>query len=371
MVGQAGGSGEIKIAIFSGGAGSRLWPVSRRDTPKQFQPLTGPESLFQHMIGLLERGFGIDNLFVFTGRSYIEAIQAQVPQLPAGNIVAEPEMRDTLAAVGYAAAVIEHRFPGTVLATLWGGDHIIRHEETFHRSLQAARALAAARGVGVMLDVRPTFPSTQLGYVEIGAAVADQDGFTAHEFQRFAEKPDLEHARAYLADDAHLWNTGYFVWSSATILDLYRRYAPETYETLRRIMAAMGTPDEERVTAHEYARIPKMSVDYAVFSHIAPGELLVIPADLGWADVGAWDVLRDELAAARGENVVLAENAMTVDTRDTLIYSRGDRLIVTLGLDGMVVVDTPDALLVAPADRAQDVKRIVERLKDEGKTHYL
>jgi mannose-1-phosphate guanylyltransferase len=364
-------SSDFKIAIFSGGAGSRLWPVSRQDRPKQFQPLTGPESLFQHMVGLLERGFGIENLFVITGRSYVEAIRAQTPSLPPANIVAEPEMRDTLAAVGYAAAVIEHRFPGTRLATLWGADHIIRNEDVFQRALRAARALAIERDTIVKVDVRPTFPSTQLGYVEIADVVAREGGFDAHEFVRFSEKPDLHTARRYLEDGRHLWNTGYFVWSSATILDLYRTHAPEAYAALERIMAAMDTPDEERVTAEQYATIPKMSVDYGVFSRIGRGEMLSIPADLGWADVGAWDVLYDELAEDEDANVVLTSEHVGIETHNSLIYSTTGKLIATIGLDGVVIVDTPDALLVAPADRAQDVKKIVERLKDEGKTEYL
>lgn len=365
--------GDIKIAIFSGGAGSRLWPVSRRARPKQFQPLTGPESLFQHMIGLLERSFGIENLFVFTGRDYVAAVREQTPRLPSENVVAEPEMRDTLAAVGYAAAVIERRFPGAPLATLWGGDHIIRHEDTFGKALAAAQRLSAARDIPVMVDVRPTSPSTQLGYVEIGERAAAGDeagGFEAFEFLRFNEKPDAHTARDYLQDGRHLWNTGYFVWNGGKLLDLYRRYAPEAYGALERIMAAMGAPDEERVTAEEYATIPKTSVDYGVFSHIGPGKMLAIPADLGWADVGTWDVLRDELSAGDGANVALTEH-LGIDTRNTVVYSSTGKLIATVGLDGLVIVDTPDALLVVPADRAQDVKKIVEQLKANGQTKYL
>jgi len=373
-VGYADNVGKVKVAIFSGGVGSRLWPVSRRDRPKQFQLLTGgPHSLFQHMLGLLEKQFGIENIFVFTGSDHVDAIRGQMPDLPHENIVAEPEMRDTLAAVGYAAAVIEHRFPGAALATLWGGDHIIRHEETFLRALDAACTLSAEQHHPVMLDVRPTFASTQLGYVEIGEQKASLDGFTAYEFLRFTEKPDEEHAQEYVTGGRHLWNTGYFVWSSATILDLYQRHAPETHAALMRIMAAMDTPQEESVTRAEYLSIPKTSVDYAVFSRIAPGEMFAIPADLGWADVGTWDVLRDELATAKGENVILAAEHLGIDTSNTVVFQdqASPRLIVTLGVDDLIVVDTADALLIAPASRAQDVKKIVERLAAEGKTDYL
>src|SRR2546423_2378417 len=147
-MGQAGT--DFKVAIFSGGAGTRRWPVSRRARPKQFQPLTGPESLFQHIVGLLDRAFGIENLFVITGRDYVDPIREQAPALPPQNIVAEPEMRDTLAAVGDAAAVIEHRFPGTPLATLWGADGIVRNEEAFLGAMQAACQLARARATLAM-----------------------------------------------------------------------------------------------------------------------------------------------------------------------------------------------------------------------------
>jgi mannose-1-phosphate guanylyltransferase len=361
---------DIKIAIFSGGAGSRLWPVSRLELPKQFQPLTGSESLFQQIVRILERGFGLQNLFVVTGRHYVEAIRQQVPDLSPDNIIAEPEMRDTLAAVGYAAAVIEHRFPGARLATLWGADHIIRDEETFIRAMKAAQQLAAERDTIVKVDVWPAAPSTQLGYVQIGHRVAEIDGFDAYEFVRFTEKPDLRTARQYVERRQHLWNTGYFVWSSARVLDLYRTYAPGAYASLERIMSALDTSDEERVTEEQYATIPRTSVDYGVFSHIERGEMLAIPADLGWADVGAWDVLYEELREGRGDNVVLAEH-IGLDTRGSLIYSAGSRLIATIGLDSLIIVDTPDAILVAPIDRAQDVKKVVEHLKSEGKNKYL
>src|SRR5262249_53491627 len=311
-----------------------------------------------------------ENLFVVTGRNYVEAIRQQVPDVSPDNIIAEPEMRDTLAAVGYAAAVIEHRFPGTRLATLWGADHIIREEETFIGAMKAAEHLAAERDTIVKVDVWPTSPRTQLGYVQIGKHVTDIDGFEAYDFVRFTEKPDLRTARHYLERRRHLWNTGYFVWSSARVLDLYRRYAPDAYAPLERIMSALGTPDEERVIEQQYATIPRTSVDYGVFSHIEQGQMLAIPADLGWADVGAWDVLYEELCESRGDNVELAEH-IGINTRGSLIYSAGSRLIATIGLDGLIIVDTPDAILVAPIDRAQDVKKIVEHLKSEGKSEYL
>lgn len=361
----------IKVAIFSGGAGSRLWPVSRRARPKQFQPLVGPESLFRQMILLLGETFGMENLFVFTGKDYIESVHEHAPELPPENVVAEPEMRDTLAAVGYAAAVIEHRFPGTRLATLWGGDHIIRNTGAFQQALRAACTLLDETSVNAMVDVRPTFPSTQLGYVQIGAEVGHVDGLSAYSFERFVEKPVILEAEEYVAGGHHLWNTGYFIWQSGALLDLYRRHAPETHEALERMMRAMGTEREASVTASAYASIPKMSVDYGVFSHIEPGEMIAIAADLGWADVGAWDVLRDELSDVEGQNVVLAARHLALDTHNSLIYGPSERLIVTVGLDNIVVVDTPDALLVMRADRAQDVKQIVEQLRETGQTSYL
>ncbi len=356
---------DLKLLLFCGGSGTRLWPMSRRSRPKQFQPLLGEDSLFQLMVRRLADGFGIESVFVSTGEQYGSLVLEQAPDLPRENIIAEPEMRDTLAAVGYAVTVLDHRFPGTPVATLWGADHVIRQESVFIEGLRAAAKLAVGRGWVVKLDVPPTYPNTGLGYIEIGDRLDRVDGFNVYGFVRQIEKPDLETAEQFVGSGRFLWNTGYIVWTTAKILELYERHAPETSERLHVIGRSLGRPGADEVIRREFPRIERLSVDYGLFQKMGGAEFAVMPLELGWSDIGAWDVLRDELTASSGENAVRG-NHVEIDTHNTLIYGRPDKTIVTIGLNDFIVVDTDDALLICPAGRAQEVKAVVDRLKSEG-----
>jgi mannose-1-phosphate guanylyltransferase len=338
--------------------------MSRLGRPKQFQPLVGADSLFQLMVRRLAHGFDIQNVFVSTGEQYRDLILEQVPDLPPENIIAEPEMRDTLAAVGYAVTVLDHRFPGTTVATLWGADHVIRNDAIFLRALQEAASLTRDRGWVVKIDVPPTFPSTALGYIEIGERIDTVDGFDVHAFVRQIEKPDEEAAEGFLASRNFLWNTGYIVWTTSKILELYAHHVPEVSGHLVTIGEALGTPQADEVIRHEFPRMERLSIDYGLFQKMGGDEFAVIPVQLGWSDIGAWNVLRDELRTSPAENVVRGE-IIALDTHNSLIYGQQGKPIVTIGLEDMIVVDTPDALYIAPAERSQDIKRIVERLKSE------
>ena len=353
----------MQAILFSGGAGSRLWPLSRRSRPKQFQPLVGPDSLFQLMVGRLRGSIGLEHIFISTGEMYRQVVLEQVPELPPENVIAEPEMRDTLAAVGYAVALLDHRSPGATIATLWGADHIIRRDDEFAACLEAAFRLAREHNWVVKIDVRPTSPSSALGYIEYGAPRAEADGRTVYQFVRQIEKPPTEVAEEFIARGNYLWNTGYMVWTAEKILSLYREHAPETYELLQGIVAATERGDEEEVR-RLYHAIPKMSIDKGIFEKMSGDDMVVMPADLGWGDIGAWDVLRDELAGAETGNAVHGRH-IALDTSNTLVYGPPDKPIVTIGVHDLIVVDTGDALLICPADRSQDVKKIVQQLEQE------
>ena len=362
---MAEGVSELKLLLFCGGSGTRLWPMSRVSRPKQFQPLMGSDSLFQLMVRRLADGFGIENIFISTGAQYADLVLKQAPDLPPGNIIAEPEMRDTMAAVGYAVTILHHRFPGAPVATLWGADHVIRNDQLFVRALTAGALLTAQRGWVVKIDVPPTFASTALGYIEIGDRMETEDGFDVYAFIRQIEKPDEDTAQEFLASRRFLWNTGYIVWTTSKILELYRTHAPDVASHLDAIAGALGTPDEQRVIEQEFPKIERLSVDYGLFQKMGGGEFGVMPVNLGWSDIGAWDVLRDELRSEPLGNVTSGQ-VIAIDTHDSLIYGPAGKTIVTIGLQDMVVVDTPDALLVAPSDRSQDVKRVVDRLRLEN-----
>lgn len=355
---------QLQVILFSGGSGSRLWPLSRRARPKQFQPLIGTDSLFQLMVRRLRRTIGIENIHISTGVSYRDVVLEQVPELPPENVIAEPEMRDTLAAVGFAVALLNRRSPGATIATLWGADHVIRRDEEFTRCLQDAYALARERDWVVKIDVRPTTPSDALGYIEYGAQRTLVNGRPVYRFVRQIEKPPVDQARQFIEAGTYLWNTGYIVWTAEKILSLYEQHAPEAFHALQDIVAAVERHESEERIAELYRAIPKMSVDKGVFEKMSGEDMVVMPADLGWGDVGAWNVLRDELREVAAGNAVHGVH-LGVDTRDTLIYGPPDKLVVTVGVHDLIVVDTGDALLICPADRSQEVKQIVQQLEND------
>jgi mannose-1-phosphate guanylyltransferase len=355
----------VQAILFSGGAGSRLWPLSRRLRPKQFQPLLGSDSLFQLMVRRLAGCLGIENVFISTGAIYRDVVLEQVPELPPANVIAEPEMRDTLAAVGYAVAVLNHRFPGSTIATMWCADHLIRRDAEFQHALRAALTLAGDRNWVVKIDVHPTAPSTGLGYIEFGEWVASADGRPVYRFVRQIEKPPIDQARRFLAAGNFLWNTGYMVWTAEKILSLYEQHAPEAYQSLQGIVASLDQPDSWWRIADLYHSIPKLSIDKGIFEKMSGDDLVVMPADLGWGDIGAWDVLRDELRDSHTGNAAHGRH-LPIETRNTLVYAPPGKTVVTLGVDNLIVVDTGDALLICPADRAQDVKQVVQHLEQES-----
>lgn len=361
----------MKIVIFSGGSGTRMWPLSRREMPKQFQNLVGNTSMFQQMVEMVLSGFKASDVFVLTGKNYIDLVKKQVPKIPSENIIGEPEMRDTLAAVSFAAAYLEKKFPGETMAALWGADHIVREKETFVKALRAAEKLANQEDVIAKVDVHPTFPSVHLGYLEIGNKIRALDGFDVYEFKRHVEKPDYATAEKFLEKGNYLWNTGYFVWKLSKFMSLLEKHNKETYNALKKIQEAVGSAKERRVVEQEYQKIPKMMIDHALFEKLEKGDQLEIPAVLGWTDVGAWNVLKDELAEASQQNVVKGEH-VDIDSVDCLIFQTHEgKVVATVGLESMIIVDTPDALLICPKARSQDVKKIVQKLKETKKEKYL
>jgi mannose-1-phosphate guanylyltransferase len=261
-------------------------------------------------------------------------------------------------------ALLNHRSPGATIATLWGADHVIRRDDVFLACLQDAYTLAKERNWVVKIDVRPTAPSDALGYIEYGEQRATVRDRPVYSFVRQVEKPSTDEAQRLLEAGNYLWNTGYIVWTAEKILSLYEQHAPEAYRVLREIVAAIDRNEGADRIAELYHAIPKTSIDKGVFVKMSGEDMVVMPADLGWGDIGAWDVLRDELLDATTGNAVHGTH-VAIDTRDTLIYAPPDKLVVTVGVHDLIVVDTGDALLVCPADRSQEVKQIVQQLEQE------
>lgn len=325
--------------------------------------------MFQKTVKRIKRGFPVEDIFVITGQDYVKIIREQAPEIPVKNIIVEPVMRDTLAAVGYAITYLNKKYPGTIMAAIWGADHLVRNEDVFVKVLKTANKVCEENNCIVRIGVSPVFPSTQLGYVMVGKSLGEKNGFQVFEFKKAVEKPDLKTAKRFLESFSYLWNTGYFVWPVDFALQLYKKYAPDTYQILEKIDKSLGTSQEKKVLAAEYPNMEKNSVDYGIFEKINPEEELVIPADLGWADIGAWNVLKEQLSG-EGENVESGLH-VGIDSKNNLIYGPSTKLITTIGIKDMVVVDTGDALLICPQDRAADVKTMVKKIEEKGLVKYL
>lgn len=361
---------ELKIALFCGGSGTRMWPMSRKNLPKQFQPLIENTSTFEMMIKRLTKKYPSHYIHPVTIRDNVQWIVKLAPEIPLENIIIEPEMRDTAAAVGLAAAVLDKKFNNPNVLGLWS-DHVVRNEEEFIKAIELANLTAGEIDKFVEIGVRPTFPSVALGYLKIGKMIKKANGMGIFEFVEQIEKPDYTTAKKFTESWEYLWHIGYSVWPAAKMLKYYEKYFKEGYEPLKKIQKAWGTPDQEKVLKKEYEKIPKSSVDYAVNSHLTAADQVVISADLGWRDVGTWNELKDEMASGPSDNIIQGD-VIGLDLKDCLVYStKKEKLIASIGLDGLIVVDTEDALLICPKDRTHDVKKIIEQLKEKNKEEFL
>jgi len=358
-----------KVAIFCGGKGTRLWPLSRSSRPKQFQSLISGQSTFAMMVKRLEKIFSPTDIFPIASREMIRWIVDQAPRVPLENVIVEPEQRDTLAAVGYAAVFLDKKFSNPTVISLWS-DHLIKNDQAFLKAIKRAVQIVADDNKIVEIDVKPSYPATHLGYIELGRRLKETNGLPIFEFGRQVEKPPLVLARKFLKSGKFLWHVGYSCWQTKTMLAHYQKFAHEAYQKLIEIQKALGKVPED-VIKSLYQQIPKNSIDFAVLEKLTGEDQVVIAADLGWSDIGAWDVLKDELVGKNNKNLVQGET-ISIDTTNSLIFEdKSEKVVATIGLDGMIVVDTPDALLVCRKDQSQKVKKIVEKLKKSRQTSLL
>jgi len=352
--------------IMAGGSGTRLWPRSRKKRPKQFHSLTSEQSLLQETVARLEPTIAPENVYIIANKTHVKPIQEQLGQVPEANIIGEPVARNTAPAIGIMAVILEQKDPNAVMIVLPAA-HYIERADDFRQLLELAEDTVREDDFLLTLGIKPTYPETGFGYIELANEYKEVGEEKIFWVKSFKEKPDLETAQKYVASWRYVWNSGMFVWKASSILDRFKKFAPEIYEGLERFRDALGTPREQEELAKVYKSFPNISVDYAILEKSE--RVLVIPADIGWSDIGSWKAVYDLLSFDGQINVVSGRH-VGLDTYNCLIHG-GNRLIATVGLDNMIIVDTDDVVLIMPKGRSQDVKKILDKLQKQGRTEYL
>lgn len=352
--------------IMAGGKGTRFWPRSRERRPKQLLNIVGPRSMLQQTVARLDSLLPPENVLVVAGENHGAEVRNQLSELPSENIILEPVGRNTAACIGLAALLVQHRDPSAVMIVL-PADHLIVDEELFSATLSAAVAVARSRSALVTLGIRPTAPETGYGYIEAGESAGTAQHHTFYRVTSFHEKPDLHRAKQYLEKENFYWNSGMFVWQAEVVLEAMRSYLPGLHADLHKLKPFLGTAELDPEITRIYPDLESISIDYGVMEKA--DNVLVVPADFGWNDLGTWASMTqiwpkdDQHNAYQGEILALGSQ------RNVVYSSR--RLCVLLGIDDLIVVDTEDALLVCPVSRAQDVGEVLDLLRQRGMEEYL
>jgi len=357
------------VVIMAGGGGTRLWPLSRKEKPKQLLSLLGKETLFQSTVARLEKLFPPERIVIVTVAELAREMQEQVPSIPAENYLIEPAPRGTASVVALAAAVLKKRDPQAVMA-IQTSDHYIRNRDLFHYLIRTAFDVAKKNYL-VTLGIAPTFPSTGYGYIQQGEPLDGDYQYPVYKVQRFKEKPDQETAQQLLHSGDHSWNSGMFIWRADAILAEIERQMPELFKAVKEVSAAWDTLKQDEVLQEYWHDLKNQTIDYGILEKAE--QVAVLPAGgLGWSDVGSWNSLFEILLPDMNGNVATSAQHLALDTHNTLVYSDDDqRLVVTIGLDDMVVVDAGDVLMICKADQSQKVRDVVEHLKKHHQEKYL
>jgi mannose-1-phosphate guanylyltransferase len=363
--------------ILAGGRGTRFWPRSRTRTPKQLLNIVGDDTMLEQTASRLAPLFPPSRQWVVTNTDQAAAVRKQMPRVPASHILAEPVGRNTAAAIGLAAAHLLHAGMGKendALMAVLPADHYIAKPAAYLKIVRAALHVAHAAGSLVVLGIPPSRPETGYGYIERHRSKAvDADGVPVYAVRQFTEKPELARARKYVAAGRYYWNAGMFFWRVSTFLGNLEKFLPDTHDALMRLAAEIGTARYARMLARIYPKLENISVDYAILEpvtrRVAAPSVFVLPAEVGWSDIGSWAAVYELLAKKTRENVS-AGKYTAIDAQGNFLWSP-KKFVAAIGVSDLVVVETEDALLLCPRERAQDVGKIVKWLEAEKLSHLI
>lgn len=371
-------STDLYVVLLAGGSGTRLWPSSRTTKPKQFAQILGKKTLFQETLERIKDFIPLSQTIVITNKEYVDDIEFQTPQIQKQNIISEPEKKNTALAMGVAAAYVYRQNPNAVIINL-ATDHLINNLEVYKSTLLAAAEFARKTDNICTIGIVPSHPHTGFEYIKLGGQFMAVNNHNVYKIDQFITRPEKTNpenptakAEEYLRSGNYLWNANNFVWKARVILEEFSRLAPDIYKNIKTIYDAIGTNEELQVLEREYHQAREDQIDFAIGTKT--DKLYVLRGEFNWNDIGSWKVVH-ELSQKDGQgNAVMTHGdlgqVISIDTTNCLIQTH-DQLIATVGIDNLCIIDTKDALLVCNKDRAEEVKKIIQLLKEKKLTDYL
>ena len=358
----------VKTAlIMAGGRGERFWPKSRKNLPKQFLSLTSDgKTMIQLTVERISPVVSLENIYISTNTSYKNLVMEQLPGIPEENILCEPVGRNTAPCIGLAAVHIRKKLGDAIMMVL-PSDHLIKNNVMFLDVLRDAATAAEENTNLVTIGITPSYPETGYGYIQFDSQNLKECTSRAYKVVNFKEKPDLSTAKEYVASGDYLWNSGMFIWKVSSILSNMENLMPAMYDGLKKIENSIGTTDQEQVLESEFINFKSESIDYGIMEHAK--DIYIIPGAFGWDDVGSWLALERINSTNEFGNVVNG-NVISIDTKNSIIHGN-EKLIATVGLKDIIIIDTEDALLICDKDSTQDIKKVIENLKICNRNEYI
>ena len=361
----------MKLVIFAGGSGRRLWPLSLQSSPKQFEPIIGEKSTLQLAVDRVLDQYGAENIFISTNEKYLPILAKQLPELPVENLIGEPTRRDLAAAVGLAMChIAKSASPDEPIGILWG-DNYMDEVPAFQKVLAAAEELITDKKAEIIfMGETPRFANDNLGWIGLGEAQGEVSGQTVYGFNSLDYRPELELCKQMFAAKTHVWNTGYFVTTAGYVQSKYAQYQPKLWADLSQISDAIGSDDYVETLHRIYPNLDELSFDDAVLTHLDPKDALVLHGEMGWSDPGTLYALKEAINSNTDENVTRGL-VKALECRDSLLYNYDDKkLLAAIGLDGMIVINTEQSILVVHKDQIPLVKKLVNSMIDTDLESY-